>query len=162
METENSIVIHAELRRIFDAASDLSRWPVILPHYRWVRYLERSPRRNRVVMAARRGWIPIRWTSLQEIDPEKREVRFRHLKAFTKGMEVVWRFAPAEKSVVVTISHTLKPKVPLPGKFVTDRIIGDFFVRYVAARTLACMKSYLEASDVSEDPADRTLPSRGA
>jgi hypothetical protein len=31
----------------------LELWPEILPHYRGIRFLERSPNRNVVVMAAR-------------------------------------------------------------------------------------------------------------
>ena len=37
-------------------------------------------------MAANRSGIPISWMSEQIIDREKFEVRFHHLKAFTKGM----------------------------------------------------------------------------
>jgi len=146
MRTENSIVINAELPRIFETAADLSQWPAILPHYRWVRYLERSPGWNRVIMAARRGWIPIRWASIQEIDADLREVRFHHLKSFTKGMDVVWSFTQSGPGVVVRISHTLDPRIPLVGDFISEKIIGDFFVRHVADQTLNHMKAYLESS----------------
>ena len=92
MHSENSITMQAPVDRVFAAAADLSQWPVFLPHYRWVRYHERSPERNIVTMAASRKWIPIRWTSEQVVDTAAREVRFRHLKAFTRGMVVVWTF----------------------------------------------------------------------
>ena len=146
MHKENSIVIQVPRMRIFETASDLSLWPRILPHYRWVHYLEKSPRKNLVVMAAKRGWIPITWTSEEEIDPERMEVRFHHLKAFTKGMDVVWSFRESEGGVLVTISHELKPTIPIVGRFVAERIIGDFFIHYVANETLKHMKIYLEAN----------------
>ena len=41
---------------------------------------------------AKRSGIPVAWTSEQIIDRERLEVRFTHLKAFTKGMHVVWKF----------------------------------------------------------------------
>ncbi len=145
MQKENSIIIKTARSRIFETAADLSQWPRILPHYRWVRYLAKSPRKNVVVMAAKRGWIPITWTSEEEIDRDRFEVRFHHLKAFTKGMDVVWSFKEADEGVLVTISHELKPTIPIIGKFVADRIIGDFFIHYVANETLKHMKLYLES-----------------
>lgn len=144
MHKENSLVINAPRARIFEAASDLSQWPRILPHYRWIRYIDKSLNKNLVVMGARRGWIPIQWTSEQIIDPERIEVRFHHLKAFTKGMEVVWTFQEKSGGVEVTISHDLKPRIPLIGRFVVESIVGDFFIHYIATRTLHHMKLYLE------------------
>ena len=144
MHKENSILIKAPRSRIFEAAADLSQWPRILPHYRWIRYLEKSPQKNVVVMGARRGWIPIQWTSEQEIDDARCEVRFHHLKAFTKGMDVVWTFKETSDGVEVKISHDLKPTIPLIGSIITEWVIGDFFIHHVADRTLHYMKIYLE------------------
>ena len=146
MHKENSILIDAPKSRIFNAASNLSQWPSILPHYRWIRYIEKSENKNVVIMAAMRGWIPIQWTSEQEIDVKRCEVRFHHLKAFTKGMDVIWTFNENKNGVEVTISHDLKPTIPLIGRFITERIIGDFFIHHVADRTLRCMKVYLETA----------------
>ncbi len=89
MHKTNSITMRAPRKSIFETAANLELWPKILPHYRYIRYLERSPERNLVVMAATRSGIPISWTSEQIIDREKVEIRFHHLKAFTKGMRVV-------------------------------------------------------------------------
>ena len=129
---------------IFETAANLELWPKILPHYRYIRYLEREPRRNVVVMAARRGPLPISWTSEQVIDPEKVEVRFHHLKAFTKGMDVVWRFHEVAEGVRVEIVHDLRFRVPLLGPL-AEVIIGNFFIHPVATKTLRCMKAYLES-----------------
>ena len=96
---------------VFDTAANLELWPRILPHYRYIRYLERSPGRNVVVMAATRSGIPISWTSEQIIDRDRVEVRFLHLKAFTKGMRVVWTFQEAPAGVLVEIKHDLAFRV---------------------------------------------------
>ena len=151
MHKENSIVIKAPRSRIFEAASDLSQWPRILPHYRWIRYLQKTSHKNVVVMGAKRGWIPIQWTSEQEIDPARCEVRFHHLKAFTKGMDVVWTFKETNEGVEVRISHELQSTIPVIGSFISDRIIGDFFIHYVAGQTLHHMKSYLEKNPTAPD-----------
>ena len=147
MHKENSIVINAPRARIFEAASDLSQWPRILPHYRWIRYIERFSNRNIVVMAARRGWIPIQWTSEQIIDPVRCEVRFHHLKAFTNGMDVVWTFTENPEGVIVKIAHDLKPRFPLIGRFIAESIVGSFFIHYIASRTLYYMKLHLEGTN---------------
>ena len=144
MNSENSIIILAPAEKIFKVAADLSRWPEILPHYRWVRYLEKSPAKSVVQMAARRSGIPIKWTSELEIDPVKMEIRFRHLKAFTKNMRVVWTFSPTAAGTNVRIRHELQISNPLLGYFLSDIIIGRFFIHHVANQTLKYMKRYLE------------------
>ncbi len=145
MHAENAVVMKVAPEKVFETAADLSLWPKILPHYRWVRYLSREPEKTVVQMAARRKWMPIKWTSEQEVDREKMEVRFHHLKAFTRGMRVVWTFTPVEGGVEVRITHEL-PRSPIPilGRFIADVIIGRFFIHYVANQTLTHMKRHLE------------------
>ena len=74
------------------------------------------------------------------------EVRFTHLKAFTKGMHVVWTFTDTPEGVRVEIVHDLNFRVPALAPL-ADAIIGNFFIDAVAARTLACMKAHLEKSE---------------
>jgi len=138
--------MHAPRPEIFETAANLELWPKILPHYRYIRYLERSESRNVVVMAAVRSGIPISWTSEQIIDRENLEVRFHHLKAFTRGMRVVWTFTETEAGVRVEIVHDLRFRIA-PLAPIAEKIIGGFFVGPVATRTLFCMKRYLEAQE---------------
>ena len=130
---------------VFEAAANLELWPRILPHYRYIRYLERGSNRNVVVMAATRSGIPVSWTSEQIIDRQRIEVRFRHLKAFTKGMRVVWTFQEVPTGVLVEIEHDLAFRVKILAP-IADKIIGDFFIHHVANETLRYMKSYVEAN----------------
>ena len=136
--------MQAPKEAIFETAANLELWPKILPHYRYIRYLERGEERNVVVMAAVRSGIPISWTSEQVIDRERFEVRFHHLKAFTKGMRVVWTFKETAAGVLVEIVHDLRFRVPALAP-VADRIIGGFFIHHIASQTLRCMKAHLEA-----------------
>lgn len=135
--------MHAPKQVIFETAANLEQWPQILPHYRYIHYLERGERRNVVVMAATRSGIPIKWTSEQIIDRDKLEVRFHHLKAFTKGMEVVWSFKETPAGVLVEILHDMEFRVPALAPL-ADRIIGNFFIHHVASETLRHMKRHLE------------------
>ena len=145
MHKINSLVMHAPKMKVFETAANLELWPKILPHYRYIHYLERSPNRNVVVMAATRSGIPISWTSEQIIDREKCEVRFHHLKAWTKGMRVVWTFEDSPTGVLVKISHELRFRIAVVAPIV-DLLIGDFFIHNIANKTLRCMKAYVEVS----------------
>jgi ribosome-associated toxin RatA of RatAB toxin-antitoxin module len=144
MHKTNSILMRAPRMSIFESAANLELWPKILPHYRYIRFLERSADRNVVVMAARRSGIPISWTSEQIIDREKMEVHFHHLKAFTKGMHVVWTFEETPEGVLVKIRHDLDFRMKMLAPL-ADKIIGDFFIHNIANKTLRCMKAYVEA-----------------
>jgi ribosome-associated toxin RatA of RatAB toxin-antitoxin module len=153
MHTGNSIIIHAPKMTIFETAANLELWPKILPHYRYIRYLERSPDRNLVVMAAVRSGIPISWTSEQVIDRKNIEIHFHHLKAWTKGMRVVWSFKETPAGILVEIMHDLqfRNRTLAP---VAEPIIGSLFIHHIAGKTLRCMKTYLERA------ANRIPPSR--
>ena len=135
--------MRASKRLIFETAADLERWPKILPHYRYIRFLERSRDRNIVVMAARRSGIPISWTSEQIIDRSKLEIHFHHLKSWTKGMRVVWSFRETPAGVLVEIVHDLKFRNRMLAPLV-EPIIGNFFIHHIAGKTLHCLKAYLE------------------
>ncbi len=144
MHKVNSILIQAPKMSIFETAANLELWPKILPHYRYIRFLERSPSRNVVVMAATRSGIPISWKSEQIIDRAKCEIHFHHLKAWTKGMRVIWTFQETPDGVLVRIMHNLEFRVNLFAP-VADKIIGDFFIHHIANKTLRCMKTDVEA-----------------
>ena len=143
MHQTNAIVVNAPEAPIFEVAADLEQWPNFLPHYRYIHYFEKGPARNIVKMAARRGAIPVAWISEQVIDREKREVCFTHLKAWTKGMKVVWRFKPVATGTEVQIIHDLSFRSRLLAP-IAEPIIGGFFIDYIAAQTLAHMKMHLE------------------
>jgi ribosome-associated toxin RatA of RatAB toxin-antitoxin module len=143
MHRVNSILMQAPKMMIFETAANLELWPKILPHYRYIRFLERGRERNLVIMAATRSGIPISWTSEQIIDRDKFEIHFHHLKAWTKGMRVVWTFQEVPAGVLVEIKHDLAFRVKIFAP-VADMVIGDFFIHHIASKTLHCMKSYVE------------------
>ena len=151
MHKANSIIINAPKGVIFETAANLEVWPKILPHYRYIRYLARGAERNLVVMAAVRSGIPISWTSEQVIDRERIEIRFHHLKAWTKGMRVVWSFKETHAGVLVEIVHDMKFRIRILAP-VVEPIIGKLFIHYIANKTLACMKSFLENASVTAIP----------
>src|SRR2546426_10085508 len=120
MRTVDQTTIRAPVERAFEAASQVERWPELLPHYRWVRFLERREGGGIVEMAAWRPFGPLRyptqWVSEMTIDVRRREIRYRHVRGITRGMNVVWRFAPADQGGTAAIVHEWRgPPWPLLG-----------------------------------------------
>lgn len=137
----NEIIIRATPERIFSTVSHLGNWPVILPHYRWIQPLPDGS----VKMAARRGTIPIRWTSQFWADPEKKELHFHHIARFTRGMKVRWTMTPVnDHETRVTIEHDMTEVRKRLGGFFADTIIAKFFIDHVARRTLQNFKKHFE------------------
>ncbi|MGF1655847.1 MAG: type II toxin-antitoxin system RatA family toxin [Verrucomicrobiales bacterium] len=144
MQQANSIIINASREKIFALTSDLNNWLELLPHYRSIEFLGEQNGHHLVKMAAVRSGIPISWVSEQWAEPDNFEIHFLHLKAWTKGMKVVWTMAPvAEGGVRVEIHHDLKFRVPALSPAL-EPIIGGFFIHYIANQTLRCFKEHLE------------------
>jgi uncharacterized membrane protein len=152
MHTIDRITIRAPIDRVFSVARDVERWPDILPHYRWVRMLERREDGGKVEMAAWRpfGPPPLRfpawWVSEMHISPDTREIRYRHVAGITTGMDVRWSLRDTSTGVAVDILHQWTgPAWPVVGRFAADLVIGPVFVHGIASRTLAGIRRRAEA-----------------
>lgn len=146
MNKSDAIVIDATPHAIYRFAAATERWPELLPHYRAVRIVSGNQLQRVVEMSAWRGRIPIRWVAEQINDPELPRIRFRHLAGPTKGMEVEWIFTPCGPGATeVRIDHRLAVRLPF-GEWLADRVIGNYFIRHVAGKTLACMKRLAEGT----------------
>lgn len=143
-----SVDVAAPASRIYELAQDVASWPSILPHYRWVRVLSEHGLEREVEMAARRDWIPVRWTARQTLDPSTPRIGFKHLSGWTKGMTVAWTFEPCPGGTRVTIVHDLDEATSFAARgWFGKRIVGDYFIQSIAGRTLARMKQLAEGLD---------------
>lgn len=150
MRTVDRIRVHAPFDTVFAAASVVARWPTILPHYRWVRVLDDGL----VEMAAWRPFgggllkYPTWWVSHMTIDRPAGEIRYRHVRGITRGMDVVWRLVERADGAGVDaeIVHTWDgPSWPFVGRLAADLVIGPVFIHGIASRTLAGIKRATEA-----------------
>ncbi len=153
MRTVDRITIRAPLDRVFSVACDVERWPDILPHYRWVRMIERRPDGGTVEMSAWRpfGPPPLRypawWISEMHVSPADRVIRYRHTAGMTAGMDVRWDLRDTPDGVTVEILHEWDgPSWPLVGRLTADVVIGPVFVHGIASRTLAGIRRRAEAA----------------
>ena len=149
MRTVDRATIHAPLDRVFEIAADVERWPQILSHYRRVRFVERRNGGGTVEMAAWRPFGPVRyptwWVSEMTVDRPAREIRYRHVRGITSGMEVVWRIASGADGAKVTVVHRWDgPAWPLVGAAAARLVIGPVFIHGIASRTLAGIKREAE------------------
>ncbi|GAC1308574.1 MAG: hypothetical protein NVS2B3_04590 [Vulcanimicrobiaceae bacterium] len=144
--TSNEIEIAAPAEAIYALAAATERWPEILPHYRYVRVVARDGATRVVEMGATRDGIPISWTAEQTDDALRPEIRFRHIRGWTRGMDVRWRFEPSAMGTRVTIDHQLQFRFPFASEWLGRHVVGDFFVRDVASKTLARIKALAEAA----------------
>lgn len=148
MRTIDRLHVRAALGRVFALASTVERWPEILPHYRWVRRLEG----NLVEMAAWRPFgilkYPTWWVSEMTVDRAAGQIRYRHVRGITRGMDVVWQLAERDGGVAVEVVHVWDgPRWPLVGPLAADLVIGPVFIHGIASRTLAGLKRAAETGE---------------
>lgn len=142
MRTVDRLTVAADPARVFAVAADVERWPAILPHYRWVRILQRQAEYQVVEMAAWRPFGPVGyptwWVSEMRTDPDRRTITYRHVRGITRGMDVVWRIAERDGAADVSIVHDWAgPTWPLIGTLAATWVIGPVFIHGIASRTLA-------------------------
>jgi hypothetical protein len=138
---------------MFDVARAVDRWPRWLVHYRAVTFVERAADGGGVVcMSANRpfgllNW-PTSWTSEMQVRAgpgQPPEIRFRHIRGVTRGMQVLWNFVEHAGGTRVTILHMWNgPSWPLIGAVAARSVIGPVFVHGIASRTLAGLAQIAE------------------
>jgi ribosome-associated toxin RatA of RatAB toxin-antitoxin module len=145
MMIRQSIEVAVPPERVYEVARDVSAWAAFLPHYRYVQVLEREGDDCICVMAARRAWIPVRWTAAVHLLPAIPRIEFTHIAGPIAGMRVAWTFDATGRGTRLAISHDMAVVRPLLvrnrlGAYVAARC----FIEPIASRTLACMKAIAE------------------
>ena len=154
MTTVDERLVGAPLARVFALAADVERWPALLPHYRFVRYVERRADGGGIVdMSANRPFGLVNWPTWWRSKMQVRMpiggsppfIRFTHIAGVTSGMEVEWAFTETDKGTHVRILHLWNgPPVPLVGTVAATMVIGPVFVHGIASRTLDGLARHAE------------------
>lgn len=148
MHTENDIVIHAPIHRVFALGAAIGDWPRILPHYRHVNVLSDDGRVKQATMAASRDGFPVQWRTSQALLPEENRILFFHTGGVTRGMYVEWILTeiPATQGggVRVVIAHDLSYPLPILTGWFAHSVVGNLFVANIAGKTLARIKEIAE------------------
>ena len=148
MRRANEITIAGDLMTIYRLGAEIEKWPDLLPHYRSVDLLWQSGNQCVARMKAWRDGIPVSWMCFQERIQSEPKVVFRHIGGFTRGMIATWVFQEnPDNTVTVRIIHEFRKGWPVQGfdRFVTDRVVGEFFTHNIAGKTLNMVKVLAEA-----------------
>jgi ribosome-associated toxin RatA of RatAB toxin-antitoxin module len=143
MRIVDEIVTTAPPDLVYQVAADVERWPHILAHYRWVRMHETAPAGGGIVeMSAWRPFPGFRWptwwTSEMRLDPDRRDVHYRHIKGVTTGMNVVWQIRAVGKGTHIKLVHEWDgPAWPIIGRPAAKLVILPIFFHGIAVLTLA-------------------------
>jgi ribosome-associated toxin RatA of RatAB toxin-antitoxin module len=148
-----TVAIAAPRELVFRLASDVERWPHLLPHYLRAHVLERHTDGSKTVefVALRPLFgplgvaIPVAWRARTSNDPRECLLRFVHRGGATEGMSVTWRIETTAGGCRVSIEHVFERRA---GAYA--RLVIRLFVRPIAGRTLATFKSIAEA--LATDP----------
>jgi ribosome-associated toxin RatA of RatAB toxin-antitoxin module len=154
MNTVDERLVRAPMLRIFRLAAEVERWPALLKHYKFVRFVERRRDGGGIVdMSANRPFGIVQWptwwqSKMQVHAPATNaapSIRFTHIDGVTKGMEVEWSFTERPEGTHVRILHMWGgPSVPVVGTTVATGIIGPVFVHGIASRTLEGLAVHAE------------------
>jgi len=160
MRTVDERFVKSRLATIFQLAIDVERWPSLLPHYRYVRFRERTSDGGGIVeMSANRPFGPLnwptRWTSQMFVQRkaikggDEPRVRFHHIEGITTGMDVEWSFIPEKGGTRVRIVHAWNgPPWPMVGGVAAANVIGPVFVHGIASRTLEGLAQIAEQEPI--------------
>lgn len=154
MRTVDERLVNAPLARIFGLAADVERWPALLPHYRYVRFVDRRSDGGGIVdMSANRPFGLVQWPTWWQSrmavhapgGTRPPSIRYSHVAGVTKGMEVEWTFEDLGAMTRVRIVHVWNgPSVPMAGGLAASLVIGPVFVHGIASRTLAGLADVAE------------------
>lgn len=154
MRTVDERMVDAPLARIFRLAADVERWPALLPHYRYVRFVDRRSDGGGIVdMSANRPFGVVQWPTWWQSrmavhapgGSRPPSIRYTHIAGVTRGMEVEWTFEEMGAVTRVRIVHLWNgPPVPMAGGVAAALVIGPVFVHGIASRTLAGLADVAE------------------
>ena len=159
MSTVDERLVLASLGRIFALAAAVERWPSVLPHYRYVRFVDRRSDGGGIVdMSANRPFgivqWPTYWRSKMTVRPPASgaapSIRYTHIAGVTSGMEVEWTFEETAAGTHVRILHLWNgPRVPVIGSAAATVVIGPVFVHGIASRTLEGLARHAERDAIA-------------
>src|SRR5439155_1598120 len=158
VRTVDQVLIRAPVARVFQFACEIERWPYILPHYRWVRFLDRRDGGGTVEMAAWRPFgllrYPVWWVSEMTVDRANRAIRYRHVRGLTarrSAVREITRFDPAPfRSRIAAEIPDFRPQDHLNAK--RAKRLDRFSQLAVASARLALADAEL---DPGREDADR-------
>lgn len=125
--TENSVVIAAPLRLVWDLTNDVAGWTGLFTEYQSVQIIEQrgDTVRFRLTMYPDENGVIWSWVSERTADPARREVHAHRVETGPfEYMRIHWRYAevPGGTRMTWTQDFDMRPTAPVTTAQMTDRI----------------------------------------
>ena len=125
--TDNSILIDADIDRVWAMTNDLATWPDLFTEYRSVEILESTDTwfRFRLTMHPDESGRTWSWVSERTLDPAAREVRARRVEPGPfEFMDIHWTYAPEGSGTRMrwVQDFHMRPEAPIDTEGMTRRI----------------------------------------
>ncbi len=142
MYSEDSILIKADLKKVFKVAEQIDKFGDFIPQYKEVDILKNTENSMVLKRTARIAGKKMCWTSEATIRKDD-AIIFEQINGILKGMHTEWRFYPVAEGTKIAISHDFSLKIPVVGKL-GEKIIYNLFIKNIAQTILLNMKEKLE------------------
>ena len=105
---ETSILVNAEIDRVFALARDIERYPEFMPDIKSVRITERTAERQVSewvgLVQAGRVSLEMKWTEDDFWDEATHTCRWRQLKGDFQQYDGMWTFTPTETGTQMSLA----------------------------------------------------------
>lgn len=143
IRTVNSILIKADLNRVFSVAADMEKYPEFIPSYKEVKVVSREGNKMIVERIGQVGKKTVKWKSCVMLEPNK-SIYAEQLEGPIKGMQIQWLFEDTRDGVKITLTHDFEyKKIPLIGSLIGKLIVAKI-VKQMADETLKGIKIKVE------------------
>ncbi|MFH1562292.1 MAG: SRPBCC family protein [Nitrospirota bacterium] len=143
IRTVNSILIKADMNRVFSVAADMEKYPEFIPSYKEVKVVSREGNKMIVERIGQVGKKAVKWKSCVTIEPNK-SIKAEQLEGPIKGMQIQWLFENTKDGVQITLTHDFEyKKIPLIGNLIGKLIVARI-VKKMAEETLKGIKGRAE------------------
>ncbi|MCK5535030.1 SRPBCC family protein [bacterium] len=139
---ENSIIINADLEKIYQLAQAVEKYPEFIPEYKESKIIGRENGKIIIARAALINQHLMRWKSKVWFSPNK-SIEFEQIEGKLKGMQVKWTFEQIPGGTKVTILHLFKLNIPLIGWFL-EKLVARPRIEKTARNVLISLKKRIE------------------
>lgn len=143
IRTVNSILIKADIDRVFSVAADMEKYPEFIPSYKEVKVVSREGNKMLVERIGQVGKKMVKWKSCVMLEPNS-SIYAEQIEGPIKGMQIQWLFEDTKDGVQITLTHAFEyKKIPLIGNLI-GRLIVARIVKQMADETLKGIKTKVE------------------
>ena len=148
--------VRADRATVFNLLAEVELWPALFPHVRSARVLRREGRRRLVVVKARWRGLPLGYTAVQTIDPDRGRMTIRHLSRLARGSVATWTVqavidqnGPGDGVEVMVHQQVVVP-IPVVGGLLARSFVGGRVARDLGQAMLDRLEEVAEGGSLAD------------